>query len=330
MSDSDASYDDYCASDDSDAMSGSDADEYLVLDDETYGDLAAGEDETPAVAYRSLDAADVRERQRDAVARVTAVLQIPPEEAAPLLRAHQWNVNHLNDSWFADEAGVRAKAGLEPPPSDYAASTSTSRGSPQLGSESLEGKQTCQVCFEGFTRTALTNCGCGHDFCEQCWSGYLEAKVDDGPSCLDARCPHAGCETRVPESFFTNETHTKLSAASRAKHARFSWRSFVDDNPRVKWCVAPGVEDVFPAVLGAEELSHHRARTARLACPRRVASGHGGAVRVPRVLRLPPVLHVRPPSVPPVRPRTERFRLKLFSRHRAPAWSPPPTRVTPR
>ena len=60
MSDSDASYDDYCASDDSDAMSGSDADEYLVLDDETYGDLAAGEDETPAVAYRSLDAADVR------------------------------------------------------------------------------------------------------------------------------------------------------------------------------------------------------------------------------------------------------------------------------
>ena len=242
MSDSDASYDDYCASDDSDAMSGSDADEYLVLDDETYGDIAAGEDETPAVAYRSLDAADVRERQRDAVARVTAVLQIPPEEAAPLLRAHQWNVNHLNDSWFADEAGVRAKAGLEPPPSDYAASTSTSRGSPQLGSESLEGKQTCQVCFEGFTRTALTNCGCGHDFCEQCWSGYLEAKVDDGPSCLDARCPHAGCAARVPESFFTNETHTKLSAASRAKHARFSWRSFVDDNPRVKWCVAPGCE----------------------------------------------------------------------------------------
>ena len=81
--------------------------------------------------------------------------------------------------------------------------------------------------------------------------------------------------------------------------------------------------------MGAEELSHHRARTARLACPRRVASGHGGAVRVPRVLRLPPVLHVRPPSVPPVRPRTERFRLKLFSRHRAPACSPSHARHPP-
>jgi hypothetical protein len=47
MSDSDASYDDYCASDDSDAMSGSDADEYLVLDDETYGDIAASASATP-------------------------------------------------------------------------------------------------------------------------------------------------------------------------------------------------------------------------------------------------------------------------------------------
>ena len=112
MSDSDASYDEYYASDDFDAMSGSDADEDLVLDEETFGDVAAGEDETPAVAFRSLDAAEVRERQRDAVARVTAVLQIPPESAAPLLRAHKWNVNHLNDAWFADEADTRAKAGL--------------------------------------------------------------------------------------------------------------------------------------------------------------------------------------------------------------------------
>ena len=72
-------------------MSGSDADEDLVLDEETFGDVAAGEDETPAVAFRSLDAAEVRERQQDAVARVTAVLQIPRVRGA-LLRAHKWNV----------------------------------------------------------------------------------------------------------------------------------------------------------------------------------------------------------------------------------------------
>ena len=83
MSDSDASYDEYYASDDFDAMSGSDADEDLVLDEETFGDVAAGEDETPAVAFRSLDAAEVRERQRDAVARVTAVLQIPRSPRRP-------------------------------------------------------------------------------------------------------------------------------------------------------------------------------------------------------------------------------------------------------
>ena len=250
MSDSDASYDDYYASDDSDAMSGSDADEDLVLDEETFGDVAAGEDETPAVAFRSLDAAEVRERQRDAVARVTAVLQIPPESAAPLLRAHKWNVNHLNDSWFADEAGVRAKSGLLPTPSDRSTDATTS----VVGSSgSDETNQTCQVCFEAFTRTSWTNVGCGHDFCGQCWSGYLEAKVDDGPACLDARCPRAGCATRVPESFFAAETRAapSLSAAARAKHASFRWRSFVDDNPNVKWCVAPGCERAVEVASGS-------------------------------------------------------------------------------
>ena len=180
MSDSDASYDEYYASDDFDAMSGSDADEDLVLDEETFGDVAAGEDETPAVAFRSLDAAEVRERQRDAVARVTAVLQIPPESAAPLLRAHKWNVNHLNDAWFADEADTRAKAGLRRSSSDRA-----------MDDDDASSNQTCQVCFEGFTPVRSgsnrTDCGCGHDFCERCWSGYLAAKVDDGPACLDAR-----------------------------------------------------------------------------------------------------------------------------------------------
>ena len=239
MSDSDASFDDYYASDDSDAMSGSDAEEYLVLDDETFGDVAAGGDETPVVAFRSLDAAEVRERQRDAVARVTAVLQISPEEAAPLLRAHKWNVNHLNDAWFADEAGVRAKNGLLPSPSNRSIDAASDRAVD--GSDGPT--RTCPVCFEEFTRTAWTHVGCGHDFCGQCWSGYLEAKVDDGPASLDARCPRAGCATRVPESFFTDETIApSLSAAARSKRARFGWRSFVDDNPNVKWCVAPGCE----------------------------------------------------------------------------------------
>ena len=244
MSDSDASYDEYYASDDFDAMSGSDADEDLVLDEETFGDVAAGEDETPAVAFRSLDAAEVRERQRDAVARVTAVLQIPPESAAPLLRAHKWNVNHLNDAWFADEADTRAKAGLRQSSSDRAMDDDDDASSNPI--HDAPSNQTCQVCFEGFTTVRSgsnrTDCGCGHDFCERCWSGYLAAKVDDGPACLDARCPRVGCSTRVPESFFTDETRASLSTETRVKFQTFAWRSFVDDNPKLKWCVSPGCE----------------------------------------------------------------------------------------
>ena len=274
MSDSDASYDDYYASDDSDAMSGSDADEDLVLDEETFGDVAAGEDETPAVAFRSLDAAEVRERQRDAVARVTAVLQIPPESAAPLLRAHKWNVNHLNDAWFADEADTRAKAGLRRSSSDRAmdddddASGSNPKRSADSTTHLTTPEQTCQVCFEGFTAVRSgsnrTDCGCGHDFCERCWSGYLAAKVDDGPACLDARCPRVGCATRVPEFFFADETRASLSTETRLKFQTFAWRSFVDDNPKLKWCVAPGCERAVESC--SSRVGPTSAEDARCAC----------------------------------------------------------------
>ena len=63
--------------------------------------------------YRCLDAEQVLERQREAVRGVTQVLQVTPDDATQLLRAHKWNVNAVNDTWFGDEDAVREKFGLE-------------------------------------------------------------------------------------------------------------------------------------------------------------------------------------------------------------------------
>ena len=58
------------------------------------------------------DADGARERQRDAVAPGHRGAADTPESRRVIDRAHKWNVNHLNDAWFADEADTRAKAGL--------------------------------------------------------------------------------------------------------------------------------------------------------------------------------------------------------------------------
>ena len=255
MSDSDASYDDYYASDNSaEAMSGSDIDEDLVLDEDTFGDV--GGDESPALLeYRSFNAADVRQRQHDAVQRVTAVLQISPPEATALLRHHKWNVNHVNDSWFADEEGVRAKVGLLALETDEEMSTKKEEADGAMD----EKETTCLVCFENFNGTPNTTCGCGHHFCGDCWGGYLESAVNDGPSCLDLRCPDTNCARRVPETMVTeflsasgaDSGSTQGTNPILEKYKTFQWRSWVDDNPKVTWCVAPGCERALVSERGA-------------------------------------------------------------------------------
>lgn len=39
---------------------------------------------------------------------------------------------------------------------------------------------------------------CDHLFCSECWHYFLNEKIDEGPSCLEAKCPYDGCETGIP------------------------------------------------------------------------------------------------------------------------------------
>ena len=217
----------YMSADDGELSQGSAAD--YEDDDDAFADdtaclNAAEHVVVPRAAYQCFGAVEVRAKQSEAIARVVAVLQVNTDEATQLLRTFKWNVNTVNEEWFADEERVRTSAGLLPRDAD------ASEPEP-------ERVVRCGVCFEDFSADASTNPGCRHDFCGECWRGYLENAVDNGPSCLDARCPHEGCGARVTEAL----ARRFLSDAAAEKLSTFQWRSWVDDNPRVKWCVAPGV-----------------------------------------------------------------------------------------
>ena len=179
--------------------------------------------------YRCLDAEQVLERQREAVRGVTQVLQVTQDDATQLLRSFKWNVNRVNDEWFGDEEGVREKIGLE-----------SSSSAPDEASRMVDdgAEVTCSVCYDEFPASRHTHVGCGHNFCATCWSGYLENAVSDGPSVLDLRCPQEGCKRRVPEPM----AKRYLNGESAERLDVFKWRSWVDDNPRVKWCTGAGCE----------------------------------------------------------------------------------------
>ena len=180
----------------------------------------------PRALFQCFSAAEVVAKQTEAVARVVAVLQITTDDAAQLLRAFKWNVNTVHDEWFSNEEGVRAAVGLLP--GDVMADASES-----------EHAVTCGVCFDDFSASGTNHVGCHHSFCGDCWKGYLENAVSEGPSVLHLRCPADKCSARVTDAL----ARRFMSPEAAEKLSMFQRRSWVDDNPAVKWCTGVGCEN---------------------------------------------------------------------------------------
>ncbi|CAK0803947.1 unnamed protein product [Prorocentrum cordatum] len=81
----------------------------------------------------------------------------------------------------------------------------------------------------------MLSLGCGHGFCEDCWREYLHVQVNDGRSAVLTRCPQHKCSQIVLSDIF----RTLCDEARRAKYDEWHLRTFVDDNPSVKWCSNP-------------------------------------------------------------------------------------------
>jgi len=103
----------------------------------------------------------------------------------------------------------------------------------------LKGKEKreyeCPICYDDFDGVGMYALPCAHFFCKDCWTRYLTTQIGYGPSCLLTYCPYLGCHNVVAEEIVMEigtETDQKL-------YSRYLTRSFVDDNPKIKWCPAP-------------------------------------------------------------------------------------------
>lgn len=76
---------------------------------------------------------------------------------------------------------------------------------------------------------------CGHKFCKDCYSEYLNNQVASGPDSINTTCPQSGCKLIVPEYFFE-----KCCTSENYNRYRYYFKkSFIDINKTTKWCPAP-------------------------------------------------------------------------------------------
>jgi len=94
----------------------------------------------------------------------------------------------------------------------------------------------CLVCMDEYKGKDSFALPCGHRYCGTCWKNYLEIKIHDGPHCIYAKCMAPKCPCVVHEDAYKKI----VSEAEFKTYSKYLLRSFVDDNPKVKWCPYPG------------------------------------------------------------------------------------------
>ena len=142
---------------------------------------------------------------------------------------------------MTDQETVAAKAGIVPPGAADGSIVHLDGGSSVLvGGVAREPASlpsiTCSICYDA--KTSYSALQCGHAFCNECYSTFLTHKIDDeGHECYFARCPEPKCKLIVREAFVRSLVPDGEVLARYSKAADLA-RSYVDDQPLLKWCPA--------------------------------------------------------------------------------------------
>eukprot|EP01091_Cochliopodium_minus_P014375 TRINITY_DN4874_c0_g1_i3.p1 TRINITY_DN4874_c0_g1~~TRINITY_DN4874_c0_g1_i3.p1 ORF type:complete len:423 (-),score=119.60 TRINITY_DN4874_c0_g1_i3:42-1310(-) len=90
----------------------------------------------------------------------------------------------------------------------------------------------CPICFDTSTLTSLP---CGHKYCLTCWEDYLSREVSVKKNKII--CPGKGCNMVIDEIIVLQLLGDE-EEEQRYKDSLI--KSFVDDNPSIRWCTGRG------------------------------------------------------------------------------------------
>ncbi|XP_058181591.1 probable E3 ubiquitin-protein ligase ARI8 [Rhododendron vialii] len=220
-----------------DDYSGDTAVEYSKDDDDGDDDGDYDSDNGSASCrqqnYIALKEADIRKHQENEITTVSSVLTVSRADASILLRHYRWSVNNVHEVWFADEDGVRKAVGL--------------LESPVVRFPNAK-ELTCGICFESSPLDRISSAACGHPFCDECWRAYMSTSINGGPGCLMLRCPEPSCGAAIGQDMIDR----LVSEEDKERYAHYLLRSYIEDNPKTKWCPGPGCEYAVEFVVGSE------------------------------------------------------------------------------
>ncbi|GMI33680.1 hypothetical protein TrCOL_g737 [Triparma columacea] len=183
-----------------------------------------------------MEAEQVREEMHSLVCEITDMLGISEAVATVLMRMHKWNKEALLNAYMNDSNATLSKAGVLSKVQGEGGGATSGSGT----------GNTCNICCDDdFASDEMYAMSCGHSFCRDCWRGFLHSKVGDGPSCIYATCPAAGCPEVITEVEVSDVSKDVLP-----KFSTYQLRSYVNLNKLARWCPGAGCTKVASSKTG--------------------------------------------------------------------------------
>lgn len=147
-----------------------------------------------------LNPADIEREQLTQVSDVSAILGLPPESAAILLRFGRWKREKLIESYMDHPETTLEDAGLG----------TNFEGAAKM--ETIPGFM-CEICCEDGEGLKSYAMRCGHRFCVDCYRHYLSQKIKEEGEAARIECPGESChrivDSRSLDLLVTNDLKTR-------------------------------------------------------------------------------------------------------------------------
>lgn len=184
---------------------------------------------------RALRVQDLQEEKDKLLVETSDMLHLSIFKAEILLKNHSWSKEQLLQSWFEDPVKCCESCGVSPPEDVQLKSQLDTNNSNERKNSTECGICLCEFNSDEKRKETPVEVSCSHKFCRECWREYLTRKIDDG-SVTQIFCPANECFTIIEHEI----VESLVSREMARKYLHFDIKAFVDSNPTMKWCPAPG------------------------------------------------------------------------------------------
>jgi len=163
-------------------------------------------------------------------------IEIDSSRGVAILRAYDWDLDKAVAAYKTDIKACLKKAGIT-------ATEESLKKKPSLERQSSSTEFTCGSCYMEYTLREGYALQCGHRYCMDCWTGWINASFDKGQESVFTECPYGElklkCKETVPPGFVLK---TLSDQKKRDKFQEWQAVAFVKQNTTFKWCPRPGCD----------------------------------------------------------------------------------------